>query len=129
MCGEMLSCRCRTVNRQDTAIKFASENPSTVKGKKKKSLRKHKGWVWLVKSQTHPSQHPRVTFVSLSELSANVLLVISWPAAVSLLLIYYLPSLPAALLSNGSMVGYLKQLLASKTRKQVYSSSTDVLFL
>lgn len=40
----------------------------------------------------------------------------------------HLHSLPVLLLSNGSMVGYLKRLLASKTMEslQVYSGSTDV---
>lgn len=70
---------------------------------------------------------PRVN-VTPSELAANVPLVISRPAAVSSLLLYHLPSLPVLLLSNGSMVGDLNQLLASKTREplHVYGSSTDV---
>ncbi len=71
--------------------------------------------------------------VTPRELAANVPLVISWPAAVSLMLLSHLLSLPVLLLSNGSMVGYLEQPFASKTRKSltlhVYRSSPDVMFV
>lgn len=87
----MLSCPCSSVNRFDTAIKLASKNPSTEKEKPVTQKTRIEFSLCLSKVKPIPlNMCPRVN-VTHRELEANVPLVVSWPAAVSLLL-QYLPS-------------------------------------